>query len=371
MFRIYSQTTRILVGTIQVGIVVASHVATANSIVHFDVSQTAAAAPSPDHEFEQAHHGERLVTIRLDITAIAQAGQAKAIEELRYSIYAPEQNVSVVDFSPKTMLTTDVVGNIQVQDSMNDGKRIQLSVDGAASHLLRADANGGREKSQSTSKSFEMLPPKNIVSAAGTIHRGHGVYYKLLASDQHSLEGSRQFLIKLRVSQHWRGDYLRAACFATDQRGLTIGKSSFLIPIYDQDDLVAKRLARQLSHQEQRLLTEASNRRGEIRRARYPTVAHELSLAKPKIPADWLVRVLTAKAGTSPHSFERILPPRISSEVTEYRRILYTLTNLPPDASKLLAASRRSVMAEIGDNSRSEATPNESKPTVTLKPITQ
>lgn len=307
-------------------------------IVQFDASPTVACAPELNKAFESTHSDERLVTATITISAVLDAGPTDAIGELRYDIYAPENRIAIFDYLPKTTLSTDVVGNIKVQKADSDGRRAQISVDGTVSQFLRADASGGADSSQSTSKSYEVRPPLEAVAAAGTIHRGHGVYFKLRPSDQLSLEGSRQFQLVFRVPQDWRGDYLRASCRSTNQRGQPLGQSSFLIPIYDQNDPVAKAMAKRLGKQERKLLSVATASREEVRRIRYPTVAHELSLAKSRLPADWLTQILFAKAGASAFPFEQLLPRPLAVAATNYRRALHTLTNLPPDASGMMAS---------------------------------
>ena len=343
-------------------------VAASQDTVHFDTSQTAAAAAIFDIDFSRAHPDERLVAVRLIISASVAATHSDAIGELRYDIYAPEQRLSVFDFEPKTTHSTDVVGNIQIQDSKSEGKRIQLSIDGAASQFLRADANGGRDASQSTSKHYEVRPPREVVFAAGTVQRGHGVYFKLLPSEQASVEGAREFSLVFRVPYDWRGDYLRAACVATGRRGQTLGKSSFFIPIFDQNDASAKRLAKRVSQKEQQLIATAFQLRDDVRRARYPTVAHELSLAKPKIPAHWLTMILSSKAGAPPLSFERALPSSVVNAITEYRRALDSLTNLPPLASEMMANVVTSQSASRWRHARDDAI-TKGQATTVLKPL--
>lgn len=307
-------------------------------VIQFDVSPTVACAPELNEDFESTHPDERLVTAKIVVSAVLDAGRNDSIGELRYDIYAPENRIAIFDYSPKTTLSTDVVGNIQVQKANSDGRRAQVSLDGTVSQLLRADASGGVDSSQSTSKHYEVRPPLETVAAAGTINRGHGVYFKLRPSDQLSLEGARQFTLTFRVPHEWRGDYLRASCQSTSYRGQILGRSSFLIPIYDQNDAVAKTMAKRLGEKEQKLLTVAASSREEVRRARYPTVAHELSFAKSKIPADWLTRILSAKAGATAMPFERLLPQSLAKAAVDYRMALHTLVNLPPDANRMMAA---------------------------------
>ena len=294
------------------------------------VSQGANIAPPLEDQ------GERLVLAPMQISALVTSGSAAELAELLYEAVAPERRISIHDYSPQTQLSTDVIGSINVQKTNSDGRRASIGLNGAFESILRADASGGAESSESKSESYKTTPPRELVSAAGTVHRGHGVYFKLKHSPQTSLEGSREFVLTLRVPTDWRGDYLRVNCLARNARGEQLGRSSFLVPIYDRSDPQAKQLAVLLNQQERQLLNIAAAYRGEIDRLRKPTVIHELSLARPEIPANWLVQILAGTAGAKPLAFERQLPQRMQSAINDYRRALHRLTAIPPNTNEIM-----------------------------------
>lgn len=319
--------------------------------VQFDVSPAVGCSTIDDEQFSAAVLDERLVSCTLQVSALITDGKTDDIAELLYEAVAPEQRMVVHDYAPRTTLATDVVGNINVQKANSDGKRASIGLNGTFQSIIRADASGGAESSESTSKNYEVLPPQELIAAAGTANRGRGVYFKLKPSAQTSLEGAREFQLILRVPNDWRGDYLRVSCRARTARGENAGQASFLVPLYDQDDLQAKRLAINLNRRERELLTITASYRGQVDRMRKPTVMHELALARPEIPANWLVQVLAANAGSPTLPFEKRLPPAVQSAITKYRRALHHLTALPPSAHEmLLTAGKATVVPSTNES---------------------
>ena len=66
---------------------------------------------------------------------------------------------------------------------------------------------------------YELKPPMEVMLVAGTVQRGTGVYFRLLPSRGSAWEGSREFVIVMRVPRHWRADmmYLRCEAQQDDQ----------------------------------------------------------------------------------------------------------------------------------------------------------
>ncbi|MEM7312476.1 MAG: hypothetical protein AAF497_04925 [Planctomycetota bacterium] len=286
--------------------------------VSFDVSSVVACREVVDEAFQRDHPDLRLVQLEVEISALVR-GDAENLVETVYSLDAPERRVAVHDFLPRTSLVTDVVGNIEVQRSLDKGVDAQLSVSGDLGKFAGGNASLGGNRSRADSYRYQQLPPREMLSAAGTVARGAGVYFKLKPTAQSSLEGARKFIITLRVPQSWRADYLRANCHATTRDGRRIGGSSYIVPLFMAGDATARELAHRLSEDERRLLSAAHAHRSVIRRVSHPTMAHELTLRQPDIPADWLSRILTTLALHEAAAYERRLPIPIQAEVARYR----------------------------------------------------
>jgi hypothetical protein len=168
------------------------------------------------------------------------------------------------------------------------------------------------------------------------------VYFKLKPTSQTTLEGGKEFVLVLRVPQSWRGDILQASCQATgyrntsappfEERG-TIGGQRFLVALYQEGDEYAKRSAQQFAIAEQHLRNVARVNHRAIERQAYPTAAHRfgriLPVVEPKIPDNWLERVVFAAATRELDDYAQRLPEDVLSAAQEYvaaKRALHELT---------------------------------------------
>lgn len=101
------------------------------------------------------------------------------------------------------------------------------------------------------------------------------------------------------------------------------------MPLYLENDVIARRRAENFSDAEQRLVARARQHQRTIQRRSLPTIAHELSLVDPKIPAAWLDQVVAHYSPTGTRlSFERRLPVEIQVAIDEYRDARLRLTQL-------------------------------------------
>ena len=296
--------------------------------MQFDVSRIVACRDVTTDEFAQANSDEKLIQASLQVSALVFRGRAEDISECLYRFENPTDTlqpasvVQVVDYLPRTTMDSPVAGNIRVQRSNEGNKQLSLNTGGNV-ELAHGSLGASRSKSTRSALEYELLPPHEMVAAVGTTGRGTGVYFKLRHTPQSSLEGSRDFVITLRVPTNWRGGYLRATCQAMWRSGNsahTIGSGAFVVPLYLDGDADAKRLAQALADAENRLYGLAIQHEEEIKRRSQPTIVHELALADPRIPLTWLYDVLQSAAGDNQHfSFERHLPKSLQQAINEYR----------------------------------------------------
>ena len=326
--------------------------ASAETRVQFDVSRFVACRNVTADEFARANGDEKLIQARLQVSALVFQGQAEHISECLYRFENPTDTLQpsgaaqVVDYLPRTTMDSNVAGNIRVQRSNEGDKQLSLNVGGNV-ELAHGSLGASRSKSTRSALEYELLPPQEMVAAVGTTGRGTGVYFKLHRTPQISLEGSRDFVITLRVPANWRGGHLRAACQAMQRSGdlaQTIGSGAFVIPLYLDGDADAKQRAQALSGAENRLYALARRHGEEIRRRSQPTIVHELALADPRIPQTWLYDVLQNAVGHGRHfSFERHLPDSLRQAINEYRLAKQQLSSLvlqsPQESGNLGVAS--------------------------------
>ena len=212
-------------------------------------------------------------------------GTSRHIDHLLVYIDSPERTSRVSDFSPRTSLATDTVGNVNVHRSRQRHDSFKLSVTGDAGSFAEAEAGFSAGKEGTEAYDFQQLPELQTAVAAGTVNRGHGVYFKLRSSTQTTLEGQRPFRVTWTVSDNWRADYVRLTCRAIhmDKRGeqSIVGSASFLVAMYLEGDQAGRQAAEQLVRAEQNMLRVIATRKQAIQKRGAPTLVHELSIAKP------------------------------------------------------------------------------------------
>ena len=155
----------------------------------------------------------------------------------------------------------------------------------------------------------------DTVAASGTTGRSTGVYFKLRSSRQTSLEGSKQFVLVLRVPRSWGGDLLYMRCRAVGLQSSLLKEcrisqsSDFVIALYLERDAESKSRAAAYVEAERQLRRIATAHRDEINNRRWPSLLHKLGRAvnavEPKIPVDWLHQFIHTRAPDTLPQFQR------------------------------------------------------------------
>jgi hypothetical protein len=139
-----------------------------------------------------------------------------------------------------------------------------------------------------------------MLTAAGTLDRRTGVYFKLRSNPQTVIEGARRVWLLLEVPQSWRGDLLEVRTHAFGKSRETLASKSerlllakrFHVAIYQVGDEVASQRAMEFSRQHLRLQQSADQFAGEVQRRAIPTPLHQigsvLNVVKPEIADNWL-----------------------------------------------------------------------------------
>jgi hypothetical protein len=220
-------------------------------VVEFDTSETIVVEDVTTSEFAAANPREKLVEARFTISSLIRHGSDEGLVHFLYRIEGLERGMSVYDYLPKTELASSVTGKVSVEQKADDALAIGGSIGGkleAASgsiNIAKSAARHGQVK-------YELLPPKELIAAAGTINRQHGIYYKLKPSKQTSLEGAKQFVCVLRVPAGWRADRAWLICEATTlsspmlgrpAQEIVCGRGMFLIGLHAAGDVEARETA--------------------------------------------------------------------------------------------------------------------------------
>ena len=275
----------------------------------------------------------KLVEAHFEISPLVH-GRLEDVHELLYRIESTRPDIQVADYLPRTQLESDYAGNINVdlgnESSQSSGIGIagnyQPTVSGASRPLVSGDMSASRGNKDTANYRYELLPPLEMLAASGTLQRGTGAYFKLKSSPPATLEGSRQFVLVLRVPPTWRADYLRVSCeaLADHRNGLSMtGRARFLVALYLQDDAEARRAAADFVHAERQLKGLAATKRREIKghsEIPFPRIVRVFSGDRHEIPNNWLDQIMSPAPDTSPARFLEQLPSEVVTAAHAYRQ---------------------------------------------------
>lgn len=318
------------------GIYPAANVSANNHpIVQFDLPAVVEAQPTdrpstvetstdPDHDPPLQHPmsvpiaadaaNSQRVTVQLRLSAIIESPDEPRIDQWLIQCQPRGGTVTIVDYAPRTETTSDLASPIQVKRTQESTNAVGLSVDGAYGHLV-GNAGADLSKKNINTVQFDRIAPQHAVTAAGTINRGRGVYFKLRSTALQILDGEKTFAITLAVPAGWRGSLIDVAVvaqsrpkkFGWDRDPKTIGSAHFVVAAYRQGDREAAARAAALAEAELDL--------------RHIAAEHDASL--PTLPS--LLRQLAVKLDLEPEPakswVQRLIlnqaDPRLDDEICE------------------------------------------------------
>lgn len=321
--------------------------------VHFDVPQVVAcrivegpdsSAPGlaeADGPTRESADGRMWVEANFDVSTLIRFGQEDSVAQILFVIENPARSSRVVEFGPRTELTTSYVGHIERtrQSDSSESSGVNASFSPHPSVSAQANANGNSSASESAR--YQQLPPKELLSASGTTARGSGVYYKFRANDQTTLEGTRSLHIVFSVPLAWRADYVfvRCAAFSDELAGdrgrgqpRRCGTADFLVPLYLAGDHAAQDAALELGRAERLLRDGAARYRSGAPHPRADGLSDKLvSLFRPEkqpVPERWLTEVLTSSPVRKDFAFQQEMPDDLSDVIRQFTSARWQLTQL-------------------------------------------
>jgi hypothetical protein len=299
--------------------------------VHFDVHPLVACQDVTTDEFARMNPSDRLVEAKLQVSSLIKSGREGDLIEFFYRIQSPRGSVQVVDYTPKTSMTTDYASNIAYENKNEKVRSLGLTASGGYQHLVKGNASAEIGSKKGSIVRYELVPEMQQLAASGTMRRGTAVYFKLKPGRQISLEGSKQFTLVMRVPRSWRADLLHVYCRAQGyERGVvrpldekTIsGSNVFPLAIYLAGDQQARAIATNVAVAETRLRRIADLKQKEIEKRSYPSVAHKVgaffSAVDPKIPKDWVFRVILSPSTSRIGDYENHLPQDVRKVAQAY-----------------------------------------------------
>ncbi len=323
--------------------------------VSFDVNSIVACEDITTIEFATQNPDERLLKMEMDVSPILHRGDGAELKEFVYRLEALSPDFRVVDYSPKTSLESNVVGNVGVEDKKEVSKSLGINGSGSIKEVINGQASATASvgtKTHSTLR-YELLPSMDTVLTSGTVSRGSGVYFKLKGNSRTALEGAKRFMVVFRAPLRWRAGLFQVSCRATGvRRGvvsslnerIVCGENRHMVAMYVGGDDGAKSAARRYANAESHLRAIVKSEALAIRRKSLPSVAHRvgaaLDLMDRRIPTDWLDQVLFGRRD-SLGSLHRHLPSQVRNAADRFLEARRELWNLPAERGVKVSVSDR------------------------------
>ncbi|HEX4150172.1 MAG TPA: hypothetical protein VHY20_14340, partial [Pirellulales bacterium] len=222
--------------------------------VGFDAAGAVECRDVTTREFSAVNPGEKVIEARFRISILFEEGKQEHLEDVMLVIESPEKRLRVTDFSPKTELGTDVSGPIEATEVAERTNTAGGTIGAAGmAHYGVANASLSDTKHQKNNRTYKQLPAKYLLLASGTTLGEHGVFFKIKASPQTSLEGAKEFTCWFVVPKSWRGDWCLLSCKARAYRKNYLvsklemcGQADVVVGLYLAGDEQGKALARRL-----------------------------------------------------------------------------------------------------------------------------
>ena len=292
--------------------------------VTFDVATTLTARVATTAEFAREHPGDKLIVIRARVSLFAVPGAARELSDWVVTLESPSAEFEVVDFLPKTALDSRFTGNVDLTLKQDQTTALDFDANGAYKALTGGHLTGSYHDENHLHAQLHMLPPRELVLAAGTVRRGKGVYFKLNGSSQSTLEGEKEFLVMARVPQAWRGDVGRVRCeargranspFANWDEPTMLARQDFLVAFSLLGDELARARASACLAAAEKLQRLAMQEERAIERNSTPKLLRKVGITSPTISSDWLRDWLF---GPVQPAFAERLPANVGTAAMEF-----------------------------------------------------
>jgi hypothetical protein len=272
-----------------------------SNVVGLDVPAILVAQSVNPAVVESPTTGGKLVRIKIPVSTFLSTEFQGTVSEYLIEIHNPRQSMRVVDFWPKTEVYSEVAGTVAVQSSYHKDNHFAFKISGGYEPFVRGNADGQFNERADVQQSYQRKPPMQLLTAAGTIGRGYGVFYKFRPGPLPQLEGEREVAILCEVPIQWRADLMQVSMRAVGQGGsstrtVTLGEGRLWITVHQEGDQAAATQAQRYVAQERNLRALAASCQQQVEEKSFPTVWHKvgaaLEVVDPKIPADYLNKVL-------------------------------------------------------------------------------
>lgn len=289
-------------------------------LISFDLPPTAVAVPISElrpGDLMTSHESEP-VEITLRLSSLVSGGAMPQIDRWMVRCVPRQPSWSVINYSPRTETASEYATPIQVKTTDEQSQSFGVAADVTQGSLARGHAGIDAGTKQSEAVQYDRVAPLHAVTAAGTIERGRGVYYKLRWTSTQVLEGEKEFKITFAVPPGFRAGLVDVSVVAmgrpSKQNSMTsvmshipvlgeevggiraLGEARFVVAVHAEDDPVAWRAARAMTDAEATLRRESANVRAQSPSRSLSTmirqVAAKLDMDSVDLHSDWPERLV-------------------------------------------------------------------------------
>jgi len=271
-----------------------------DAVVGFDAPAMAVAVPVNPELVSAPLTGGKLVRVKIPVSTYLSPAFQGAVNEYVVELNCPQQTMRVVDFWPKQELYSEVQGTVSVDNKYHKDSHFAFNVSGGYEPFVRGNANGEFNEKIDSHQQFQRKPPMQLLTSAGTVLRGYGVFFKFRPGPVPQLEGEREVAILFEVPMNWRADLMQVTMHAAGQNGSSrsqvLGQSRLWMTVHQEGDQAAAAQAQRYVTQERALRALAAASQKQIEEKSLPTIWHKvgaaLDVVEPKIPSDYLTQIL-------------------------------------------------------------------------------
>ena len=219
--------------------------------ISFDAPAVICASPVYDHNETPIRPGLSLYEICVPISTLVQTRGTLPEYQVWCFIKVRSAPWKVIEFQPRTELTSHFLGPVQIDRQQETSQRIGVNLTGRIDSWGNAAANSELSGKKKEHLIASQSPPMILLQASGTIERGTGVFFKFRPSDQTTLEGLRLLTFVVEVPDTWRVAMMRVHCLAEpigdSKTSRSFGESVFPVVVYHGYDLAAEQAAKRLA----------------------------------------------------------------------------------------------------------------------------
>ncbi|TWT73236.1 hypothetical protein [Allorhodopirellula solitaria] len=337
-----------------------------NPVISFDLPPTAVAVPISrprPGDLRTSHQGEP-VEITLRLSSLVSGAEMPRIDRWMVRCVPRDRSWGVINYSPRTETASEYASPIQVKTSDEQTQSFGVAADVTQGNLARGHAGMDAGTKQSEAMQYDRVAPLHAVTAAGTIERGCGVYYKLRWTSTQVLEGEKEFKVTFDVPAEFRSGLVdvsvvamgrpakqgsmtdmisRIPVLGEDVGGIrALGQARFVVAVHAEGDPVAWQAAREMTDTESALRREAARVRAQSPSRSLSTmirhVAAKLDVDSVDLHSDWPDRLVFHNADPYNDPVIKKLPAELRVLVLDYcdaRRSVETLRTrtVDPDAA--------------------------------------